>query len=90
MTYSDATFIICGNQTGLAGNYIDTSEIILISSMLEDQVYSTDEFNITRSLNDILSDTNLDLDISFLEAAQREILVMGVYTEQTPRIWDHC
>jgi hypothetical protein len=87
MDYSSLTMIMCGNHSGLAGSVFVSEDRDIICSMGECQECSPDEFNITRSLNDPVSDQNNDNIITFIEAYYHEYSILTSTTDQIPCLW---
>lgn len=87
MKHDELTFIMCGNQSGLAGGPLAANGRDIVCSMGEADRFNPDEYNLTRGLNDPFADMNNDGTVSFIEASEREISTMAEYTPQTPRIW---
>jgi hypothetical protein len=82
------TFVMCGNQSGLAGLTLSQDDRDIISSMGESDFYNPDEYNITRGLRDPYADSNDDGGVTYIEATESERKTMAEYTTQFPRIWE--
>ncbi len=75
--YTEATMILNGNKSGLAGPELKDPDRVVISSMDWDQAYDPDLFNITRSLKDLSADSNNDGVVSFIEAFWKEVILLN-------------
>jgi hypothetical protein len=71
--FQDITMILGGKRSGMAGPDLSTCSRDIICSMGSDQIFSPDQFNITRSLEDPSADTNQDCKITYVEAYWKEV-----------------
>ena len=84
---SELTVILLGNRSGLSGDTLSDSNRLVMSSMRYDETNNPDQFNITRSLEDPLSDTNGDGTITYEEAFHWECDIVFYYG-QNPQLWN--
>jgi hypothetical protein len=84
---SEMTFIMNGNRSGLVREFRSPGRTIM-SSMSSIDEYSPDHFNITRSLETGLADSNNDGIVTLREAFYYERLIL-IYEQrpQHPQIW---
>lgn len=87
MSYSELTFIMNGNRSGLVKEFRQAGRTI-ISSMSEIDETCPDYFNITRSLENDLADRDWDGDVSYEEAFYFERYILWINQRpQNPQIW---
>ena len=82
----ELTVIIGGKNSGIAGPALAEQNRLVMSSMKATQSYSPDGFDIARSLNDPLADSDEDGSVSFLEAFEYE--KSSLTTGQVPCLWE--
>ena len=85
--FQEMTVILNGNRSGLAGNDLSGLNRDIICSMGSAQSFQTDQFNITRSLEDTTADSNSDGEVSYVEAYWKEKMNLLQET-QDPQIFE--
>jgi len=70
--YQELTVILNGNRSALAGSDLSGTDRDILCSMGSTQSFQTDQFNITRSLEDPTADSNSDGEVSYMEAFLKE------------------
>ena len=84
--YTEATMILNGNRSGLAGPELQDPDRVVISSMDWDQTSDQDLFNITRGLTDQTADINFDGVVSYYEAYMKECFTLR-FEDQNPQYY---